>query len=461
MQIAKIACIFLISTAGLVQAAPPIAPAAENPRLFRFRGVLTPLVTSGEHYGALLNRDFDFVKYFDELSRCKFNLTRVFSGTYREVPGSFRIENNTLAPRDSAYLSPWARTADGKFDLDRLNPAYFERLTRLLAEASKRGIVAELVLFCPFYEEDLWAVNPMNAKNNINGIGNFHREEAYTLKHPELLKRQVAFVEAVVAAVKSSDNVYFEICNEPYFGGVTLDWQAKIAETIAAAEAKLKDKHMISQNIANNKAVIKSPHPAVSLFNFHYAAPPDVLAMNKDLNRPIGDDETGFNGVGDRAYRTEAWEFLLAGGAVFNNLDYSFTAGKEDGSATVREPTPGGGGRAFRRQLTTLKSLLEGMESLDLKPNAAIVNLVSGAPKDVRPWCLANHRRAYLAYVRSGSRVTLQLTVPSAKYRYEWIDPMSGSVIGSGVASPSDGNVRLTSPEHREDIALKLVAEKE
>ena len=168
----------------------------------------------------------------------------------------------------------------------------------------------------------------MNSKNNVNGVGKCKREEAYTLKHPDLLKRQIDFVEAVVAAIKASDNVYLEISNEPYFGGVALDWQAKIAETIAAAEGKLSNKHMIAQNIANGKAKIDSPHPAVSLYNFHYATPPDVVAMNKDLKKPIGDDETGFKGDLDRVYRTEAWEFLLAGGAVFSNLDYSFTVGQ-------------------------------------------------------------------------------------------------------------------------------------
>jgi len=35
----------------------------------------------------------------------------------------------------------------------------------------------------------------------------------------------------------------------------------------------------------------------------------------------------------------EAWEFLLAGGALFNNLDYSFTAAHPDGTAEVNDPS--------------------------------------------------------------------------------------------------------------------------
>ena len=105
----------------------PIAPHPENPRYFLFEGKPTFLITSGEHYGAVLNLDFDFVPYLDELHRRGFNLTRTFSGTYREVPGSFKIAGNTLAPAPGRYAAPWARSAtpgaaDGgnKFDLDEL-----------------------------------------------------------------------------------------------------------------------------------------------------------------------------------------------------------------------------------------------------------------------------------------------------------------------------------------------------
>ena len=100
-----------------------------------------------------------------------------------------------------------------------------------------RGIVVEYVLFCPLYEENLWAASPMNAANNVNGVGDCPRTEALTLKHPKLVDRQLAFVRRAVAELNAFDNVYFEVCNEPYFGGVTPDWQAKVAATIVEAEA--------------------------------------------------------------------------------------------------------------------------------------------------------------------------------------------------------------------------------
>jgi hypothetical protein len=70
----------------------------ENPKYFLFRGKPTVLVTSGEHYGALLNGDFNFDKYLETLSKDGLNHTRVFMGSYREEAGNFNIQNNTLAP---------------------------------------------------------------------------------------------------------------------------------------------------------------------------------------------------------------------------------------------------------------------------------------------------------------------------------------------------------------------------
>ena len=45
--------------------------------------------------------------------------------------------------------------------------------------------------------------------------------EVYTLKHADLLAVQDAVVRKIVSECREFDNLYFEVCNEPYFGGVT------------------------------------------------------------------------------------------------------------------------------------------------------------------------------------------------------------------------------------------------
>jgi len=95
----------LLAPLGAV-AAEPIKLHPDNPHYFLFRGEPTLLITSGEHYGAVLNLDFDYVRYLDVLQAHAYNLTRTFSGTYREVQGSFGITGNTLAPAPGRFLCP-------------------------------------------------------------------------------------------------------------------------------------------------------------------------------------------------------------------------------------------------------------------------------------------------------------------------------------------------------------------
>src|SRR5262249_7584361 len=153
----------------------PLRLHPDNPHYFRWRGKPTVIITSGEHYGAVLNLDFDYKRYLDTLAKDKLNGTRLWSGAYAETGGDFKIAGNTLSSATGRFIAPWARSdqpgyADGgnKFDLMRWDDAFFARLKDFVGYASRRGIVVEVNLFCPMYEESMWAMCPMNARNNIN-----------------------------------------------------------------------------------------------------------------------------------------------------------------------------------------------------------------------------------------------------------------------------------------------------
>ncbi|GIW89521.1 MAG: hypothetical protein KatS3mg108_3845 [Isosphaeraceae bacterium] len=458
--------LLLLSGAGGAVGADdgPIRLDPENPHYLNLRGRPTLLVGSGEHYGAVLNLDFDYEVYLDAVRDAGLNLTRTFSGTYREVAGSFGIQKNTLAPAANRYQAPWKKVADAQegkpetYDLDAFDPAYFERLDRFVRAAAERGIVVELVLFCPFYEPVLWDVNPMNAQNNVNGVGTMPREEVYTLKHPELLNRQLAFVREVVTRLNDHDNLYYEICNEPYAGPVAREWQSRIAEEIAATEARLPKKHLIAENFANGQGKVEQTvHPEVDIVNFHYAEPEAVLE-NYGLNRALGDDETGFEGNGDRPYRSEAWRFLLSGGAIFSNLDYSFTVDSEDGTAEVTEPTPGGGGPRLRKQLRFLKEFLEGMDFVRMRPEPGII---VGLPDGARAVALVEQGRQYAIYGEGGGRGAWSIRLPRGRYALSWFDPVEGRLLATGElrvgGETEEVETAVAVPVEAEELVLKLV----
>jgi hypothetical protein len=128
-------CALAVVFAFHARAAQPLSLNPDNPHYFLFRGKPTVIITSGEHYGAVLNLDFDYRKYLNTLSHDGLNATRTWSGAYCEPPTAFSIASNTLAPLRGRFICPWGRSAEpgyanggNKFDLATWDSAYFKRL---------------------------------------------------------------------------------------------------------------------------------------------------------------------------------------------------------------------------------------------------------------------------------------------------------------------------------------------
>ena len=479
LTVATLTSALLLLTCESFAADAPLALHPDNPHYFLWQGKPAILVTSGEHYGAVLNLDFDYVPYLEELQAKGLNHTRTFSGVYREIPASFGITDNPLAPKPQRFICPWARSDvpgyfDGgnKFDLTKWDPAYFERLRDFLTQAKRCGVVVEFNLFCPMYDDKLWKACPMQAANNVNGVGNCGREEVYNLQHPDLLDVQLAVTRKIVQELRQFDNLYYEVCNEPYFGGVTIPWQHRIVDTIVQAEKQLGVRHLISLNVANGRAKVEDPHPEVSIFNFHYCTPPDTVDLNYGLHKVIGENETGFRGRDDVLYRTEGWMFLLAGGGLYNNLDYSFTPGHPAGSLSDYQ-SPGGGSSALRSQLRILKGFLESLAFLRLRPDR---NTVRSVEPELAWRALSEPGKAYAIYlhapfpkntkdtaglaalVAQRRQARLVARLPEGRYSVEWLNPTTGQVERQEALVHSGGERTLESPEFTADIAVRIVA---
>jgi len=465
--------------------AQPLHLHPDNPHYLLFQGKPTLLVTSAEHYGAVLNEDFDYDTYLETLQKDGMNYTRIFTGSYVEVPGSFGITNNTLGPARSRFLAPWKRVAEaglyegeGKFDLDAFNPAYFERLRDFVAKAAERDIVVELTFFCSTYSDKSWMRHPFNPGNNVDGIGPADRKEGNSLQHPALNEIQRSLVRKLVTELNDFDNLFYEICNEPWAdNGVTdhlllktlrpqldnmnwallvegaspatLDWQREMAQVVVNTERQLPKKHLIAQNYHNFKASLREVDPNISIINFHYAWP-EAVWMNYGWDRPVNFDESGFAGSADSTYLAQAWHFMLAGGAIFNNLDYSFYPGAEDGSGI--NDAPGGGSPTLRRQLAFLRRFLESFDFIDMEPDRSTVHHAPGLD-----WTALSEGGEQYAIVFSGRPVgQLTLRLPQGRYRCEWIAPESGSTLSTSEMS-SDGGLTSLPFDHRSSLlALKI-----
>lgn len=461
----------------------PIRLHPRNPHYFLFQGKAVALITSGEHYGAVFNADFDDHRYLDTLAAGGMNYTRLFGGSYVEAPGkSFGIVRNDLAPARGRFVAPWARSESGeyagggnKFDLEKWNPEYFSRLHDFLAEAAKRGIVVEITLFSSQYGEMQWDLSPFNRANNVNQTDAIDWKKLNTLDNGNILSHQERYARKLVREANAYPNVMFEIANEPWsdrpvlagvvnpylFSGrdqypnsidlpddLTMAWQARVAEWITSEEASLPNQHLIAQDCCNFRYPMRQLIPGVSVVNFHYAYP-EAVSLNYGLGKALSYDETGFLGRSDETYARQAWNFMLAGGSVFDGLDYSFTVGHEDGTDAAPNG-PGGGSAELRRRLRILSEFLQGLPLLDLVPDPTTVKQAGG----VSAHMLSSSKGEYAMYVDGNGPTEITLTLPAGEYALAWVDVSSGEVKNAIRFRHSGGDKTVRTPEFRNGMAM-------
>jgi hypothetical protein len=192
--------------------------------------------------------------------------------------------------------------------------------------------------------------------------------------------------------------------------------------------------------------------------------------MNYDLVRAIGNNETGFDGTADATYRIQGWDFLMAGGGLYNNLDYSFVVGHERGDYEYPPTTPGGGSKALRAQLGVLHDFFDAMPFLRMAPAHDLIR--GGVPEGASARALRGAHGSYAVYVHYGRpgkgakpqyrvdasehRTVLELAVPAGTYEVEWTHPKTGAKVKSANAQPVGDVLKLDSPPYTEDIVVRI-----
>ncbi|GAB3567838.1 hypothetical protein GCM10027578_19420 [Spirosoma luteolum] len=468
-------------------AAQPLQLLPQNPHYLQYNGRPLLLIGSGEHYGGVINLDFDYRRYLQTLRNDGLNTTRLFTGAYVEKLGDFGIQKNTLAPAANRLVLPWARSGQpgyalggNRFDLNRWDEAYFERLRSFMAEARQQEVIVEITLFSSYYGTG-WPYSPFNPANNINQTDAINPLVANTPQNGNVLAYQEAYVRKLVRELNDFPNFYIELQNEPWadqqdtvlirndyhltdkgqpewratiqvVSQASIDWQRRVADWIVSEEKSLPNRHLMSQNVSNFRYPINNPDPNVGIYTFHYALP-EVVADNYALQRVIGFNETGFAGQADQTYRRQAWRFLMAGGGLFNQLDYSFAVGAETGQDTTYRggPTPGGGSPSLRRQFGVLRRFFDGLDLTTLAPDAALVVAAPGA----MTWTLKTGNRGWVIYAEPMALTpfTLQLQLPEGTYQAVWTNPVTGGVVKAETVSAGDV---LTAPVARQDLLLQL-----
>ena len=482
-QFALVAVLCGLSTDGVAsdasnntaeRAAPPIQIHPENPRYFIFRSRPVFLLTATEHYGAVMNRPFDYKRYLDDMVDKRMTFTRTFL-LYRELQTP-RNPYSTSKPESPDFIAPWPRTGPGKaldgepiYDLDQWNEEYFTRLTDFLGEASKRGIVVELTLFSHTYRENIWALNPLRAENNKQQVGKVLWPAYDSLTEPALVERQKAYARKIVQATSQFDNIYYEICNEPA-GGVPSSnisladvdaWLIEMNSTVRAELKKLGRKHLIfgaeafdvgkleqhfERTFAENvwDAVILHPSTYVRHKGRNYRMG-DFMSKQLTLRdvrdfclavanerKPLVSDEDNAASMyrdddGWTIHRKRAWVTLLSG-AHYDYIDMSIRPGQETGTEESN--------RKLRTWFKHLSSLMQSFAFIKAKPGVAWVR---GAPRPALVTTFVVEGDDYLAYLadarelsdpEAGSPIsgTLELELPSGRFEVRLYSPTTGGL---------------------------------
>lgn len=463
----------------------PVSLHPSNPHYFMYHGKPTILITSAEHYGALVNGAFDYVKYLNALQSYGLNYTRIYPGALIEPVDKF-IKGNTLGVHPDHLVLPWARSnipgyAQGGmlFDLDQWNSLYFDRLKDFISEANKRDIIVEICFFNCQYK-DTWAISPLYFKNNIQQEGNCDFNDAQTLKYPDVTKRESDYVRKIVQEVNSYDNVILEICDEPILFDTpdTLagPWIRHMINVILETERPMPKKHLIAQQLQGDMdgPVDFSNDPDVRIIVSQYAwAAGDQMGGMKALDYEYGHfkaielNETDYYPVwygegNDKvaASRVEAWEFITGGGAGFNQLNGIYSVENPAGKTPDNDQ--------ICSSLRALKEYIHSFDYIKMKPDRNLV--IHGIPEKVFYRVLAEHRKQYSMYIHHGRRIKdsyyfvtpekfserLIIALPKGKYRAEWINPANGSVIRTDLITSEGKNCQLKTPEYSVDIALRI-----
>jgi hypothetical protein len=316
----------------------------------------------------------------------------------------------------------------------------------------------------------------------VNGTDAIDWKKVNTLENGNILGYQEKYVRKVVQEANGYPNVMFEIANEPWsdrpvladvvnpylFTGrdqypnsvdlpdeATMDWQARVAEWIKSEEAQpagdsQMKQHLIAEDCCNFRYPMGRMVPGVSVVNFHYAYS-EAVTLNFGLGKALSYDETGFLGQGDDAYTRQAWNFMLAGGSVFDSLDYSFSVGHEDGS-DVEPNGPGGGSPELRRRLKILSFFLQGLPLVEMRPDFELVKHAEG----VVTHALSSERGEYAMYLDGSGPTFLILNLPAGEYAVWWVDVVSGEKTDGGTFKPEGGDKRVRSPVFKGGIAMRI-----
>ena len=455
----------------------------KNPHYFQYKGKEVLLITSAEHYGAVISKNFDYVKYFDKLAEYGLNYTRIYPGAFVERPGRWMPDDNMAPSAD--VIVPWARSdtpgyygGGNKFDLSKWDPEYFARLGDFMEQAEKRGIVVEICFFNAQYD-GFWEYSPMHVNANIQGIGGGDPNEYQTLDNAALVAEQLKYIEKIIIETNRYDNVIYEFIDEPTLqltpSQKAFKWISALIDKAVETEDNLPKKHLLAQQLEFGIDFCDDDRVGLIVTQYISASSRQVGGVPALENcycykKPIELNETFYvnswkkEGLAEPS-RLEAWEFMVGGGAGFNQLNGFFVV-----------PNPSGENDDNHELLQGLKNLRTFLESFDYAKMTRADHVTRYVSIGARLNVIAEKGRQYAMYMHHSFpsigecfgtcyqpnygdyAPTIKMNLEAGEYALTFIEPATLRVLGEQSLKSDGGAVDFTCPKYTLDIAIKIIA---
>ncbi len=423
-----------------------------------------------------MEKKFYDEKYLTTLKKIGLNHTRIFLGDYVEKKDAFCIKSNTLNPDKGDFICPWKRSGEpgyalggNKFDLDHWDKNYFQRLHDFMAIAEKNDIIVEAVLFFASYTLEN---APLFYKNNINHSDVIKANQYMTLDNGNLLRRQEAYSKKLVKELNQYDNLIINVANEPWFDNqehpgfvslppkATKEWIKAVSGWIIETESALPKKHLISVDYLNEGCLISDKdknnyYKNISIFNHHYDRNASSVILNYNrINKAFSFNETGLMPPITPQYRIQGWKYIFSGGALYNNLDFTFQVGHEDGSGTSRFSCAWYSGCAdtnMKYQLANLLKFMKSVNFIKMKPDYQAI-AVNYGDENIYPLIWKGHQ--YAVYFEGGHSAKIKLNIPDGEWLVKWINPADLKQISKDKVIVKNNFLELRGPKYEEDVLL-------
>ena len=433
----------------------PLSVCSANPRYFADSTGKAVYLT-GSHTWANFATDqgsmdppaaFDYNRYLDFLVSHNHNFFRgwVWELTYSE-------EGSNGGP---FYWNPfpWQRTGPGnatdgkpRFDLNKYNQDYFDRLRKRVIAARDKGLYVSIMLFQGYAiqfnrnEKDGY---PLDGRNNINGIDAGIGYASNTLQIPVVTAKQDEYVRKVIDAVNDLDNVLYEISNES--GSYSDEWQYHMINLIHQYEAEKPKQHPVGMTFTykggSNSGLFKSPADWISPDGSSGYGSPHTDPPAADGSKVIINDTdhsyywTGLRKDGPAAQQAWVWKnFLRGNNTLFMDPYLSKIDKRNNPSGNTSDPyfgnTPDPYWETIRLAMGRTRLYAMKMDLASVTPQNSLSST---------SFCLANTGEEYLVYFPESATNSFTVKMLKGRYNFEWYNPSTGKMEENGELKVHDG----------------------